>query len=168
MKGCENVITKKIHVVFVAFVACLLALLNTSPASAAPQTNNLTAPEALEKIATSYFSQSAEIMVEGYDIHANTNSIRSIDTKESKVGNESFSQAVDSYRQELSALGEEYSSSRTNVTIDKVVSKNDDAIRVIATETTFLTIKGTEVETGYSAKHELFFSCCRWRMGIEY
>ena len=43
-------------------------------------------------------------------------------------------------------MGEKYSSSRSDVTIDSIVPQADGTIRAVATETTFLTTEGSGIE----------------------
>ena len=109
------------------------------------------------EVATNHFAHLAAIMVEGRQVAQNSYDFCEVDSIEPKVSDVSFSQAVENHRQELAQMGEKYSSSRSDITIDSIVPQADGTIRAVATETTFLTIEGSGVETGYSTRHNLVF-----------
>jgi len=111
----------------------------------------------LSEVATNHFAHLAAIMVEGRQVAQNSYDFCEVDSIEPKVSDVSFSQAVENHRQELAQMGEKYSSSRSDITIDSIVPQGDGTIRAVATETTFLTIEGSGVETGYSTRHNLVF-----------
>lgn len=139
-------------------VAIFLALTVTLPAEATPRGDAPIDERTLTQLANDHFAQSAEIMVEGHVAVQEPYRTRTLDAATSTVGDVDFSLAVDRYREELASLGERYSSSRTETAIDSIVSKTTTEIKLIATETTFLTIEGSGTETGFSAKHEMTFS----------
>ena len=110
------------------------------------------------EVATNHFARLATIMVEGRNVAQNSYDFCEVDSIEPKVSDVSFSQAVENHRQELAQMGEKYSSSRSDVTIDNIVPQADGTIRAVATETTYLTTEGSGIETGYSTRHNLVFS----------
>lgn len=61
------------------------------------------------------------------------------------------------FRNELKKEGETYSSTRTNISVLSSEKVLDEVISVGVIERTYLTISGTNIETGYDAKHEFIF-----------
>ena len=130
-------------------VAIFLTLTVTLPAEATPGGDAPIDERTLIQLANDHFAQSAEIMVEGRAAVQEPYRTRTLDAATSTVGDVDSSLAVDRYREELASLGERYSSSRTETTIDSILTKTTTEIKVIATETTFLTIEGSGTETGF-------------------
>ena len=157
MSAARFLRAKVIGVVLLAS-ALVIAIVTIVPrGEGAPQADSADVGE-LTEVATNHFARLATIMVEGRNVAQNSYDFCEVDSIEPKVNGVLFSQAVENHRQELAQMGEKYSSSRSDVTIDSIVPQADGTIRAVATETTFLTTEGSGIETGYSTRHNLVFS----------
>ena len=112
----------------------------------------------LEQVATEDFHNTASIMVDGYEPASSTHSSENRSNKKNSIRNKTFEQAVDSYRQELAAMGETYYDARTKTSIDSFTVQSNGTVKALATETTYLTISKDSTQTGYTALHELVFA----------
>ncbi len=115
------------------------------------------ATQAMTEVANEHFERTASIMVDGYEKqkqqYDNLNSHKSHQV----YRDEALAHKIDMHRLEMAARGETYSSARSETVIDSVTKLSEDTTKAVVVETTYLTIKGKDTETGYSTKHELTF-----------